>query len=67
MTDQAYQDYLPFRKRSGPKSIVYFTRDLSSEGLLKIFGKVQNVLSGKVATNCIPENPTAPILFLLLG
>jgi len=41
MTDQAYQDYLPFEKRSGPKSIVYFTRDLSSEGLLKIFGKVK--------------------------
>jgi|GEM_PF-4452167 len=60
MTDQAYQDYLPFEKRSGPKSIVYFTRDLSSEGLLKIFGKVQNVLSGKVAIKLHTGEPHGP-------
>ena len=60
MTDQAYQDYLPFEKRSGPKSIVYFTRDLSSEGLLIIFGKVQNVLSGKVAIKLHTGEPHGP-------
>lgn len=41
--------YIPFEKRQGPESIVWFTRDLSAEGLRKIFAKVKGSLSGKVA------------------
>ena len=32
--------YIPFDKREGPESVVYFTRDLSAEGLQKIYQKV---------------------------
>ena len=40
---------VPLAKRSGPKSVVYFTRDLSADGLRKIVAKVSSVLTGKVA------------------
>lgn len=41
--------YVPYEKRSGEKSVVYFTRDLSPEGLKKIYDKVSKGLDGKVA------------------
>ncbi|MBR6399556.1 MAG: (Fe-S)-binding protein, partial [Lachnospiraceae bacterium] len=41
--------YVPVEERSGEKSVVYFTRDLSPEGLIKIFDKVGGCLTGKVA------------------
>ena len=41
--------YIPFDKRKGERSIVYFTRDLSSEGLEKIYRRVAQALSGKIA------------------
>ena len=41
--------YLPYEKRQGEESVVFFTRDLSPEGLCKIYDKVSSVLSGKVA------------------
>ena len=40
--------YVPFEKRTGPESIVFFTRDLSSEGLEKIYKKVKENISGKI-------------------
>ena len=40
---------VPLAKRTGPKSVVYFTRDLSADGLRKIVAKVSSVLTGKVA------------------
>lgn len=40
---------VPLAKRTGPKSVVYFTRDLSADGLRKIVAKVSTVLTGKVA------------------
>lgn len=43
------EKYLPFAKRSGPASIVYFTRDLSENGLKKIYERVNKDLKGKVA------------------
>ena len=42
-------NYVPFEKRTGPESIVFFTRDLSSEGLEKIYKKVKENISGKIA------------------
>ncbi len=41
--------YIPYTKRSGKESIVFFTRELSEKGLLKIYERVQNVLEGKIA------------------
>ena len=41
--------YVPFAQRTGESSVVYFTRDLSTQGLLKIYDKVSSVLCGKVA------------------
>lgn len=41
--------YIPYDERTGEKSVVYFTRDLSPEGLIKIFDKVKAPLHGKVA------------------
>ncbi len=41
--------YLPYDKRTGNESIVYFTRDLSPEGLLKIYRRVSGNIKGKTA------------------
>lgn len=41
--------YIPYDQRTGETSIVFFTRDLSAEGLLRIYERVQSVLQGKVA------------------
>ena len=40
--------YLPYENRQGQESVVYFTSDLSAEGLLRIFDKVSARLTGKV-------------------
>lgn len=41
--------YIPYEKRSGEESIVYFTRDLSEAGLQKIYERVCSNLKGKIA------------------
>ena len=41
--------YVPYDERSGKDSIVYFTRDLSAKGLLKVYNRIQEHLNGKVA------------------
>lgn len=41
--------YIPYEERTGGESVVFFTRDLSAEGLVKIYGRIQEVLEGKVA------------------
>jgi uncharacterized protein len=41
--------YIPVSERHGEKSVVYFTRDLSAEGLEKIYQKVKERMTGKVA------------------
>ena len=33
--------YIPYEERTGETSTVYFTRDLSAEGLKKIYEKIQ--------------------------
>ena len=40
--------YVPFDQRGGDTSAVYFTRDLSPEGLIRIFDRVSAGLTGKV-------------------
>ncbi|MBP3852645.1 MAG: DUF362 domain-containing protein [Erysipelotrichaceae bacterium] len=41
--------YIPMDKRTGKTSVVYFTRDLSANGLKKIYAKVNENLEGKIA------------------
>ena len=41
--------YVPFDERTGESSVVFFTRDLSEEGLKKIYDRVGGVLKGKIA------------------
>lgn len=41
--------YIPYNDRTGEESTVYFTRDLSAEGLRKIFERVNEPLTGKIA------------------
>ena len=38
--------YIPFDQRTGDTSVVYFTRDLSAQGLVNIFRRVGGVLTG---------------------
>ena len=52
--------YIPFEKREGPESIVYFTRDLSSEGLEKIYKKVKENIDGKIAIKLHTGEPEGP-------
>ncbi len=58
--------YVPYDQRTGNESIVYFTRDLSPEGLRKIYQRVGADLTGRVGVklhtgekngpNIIPRN-----------
>ena len=41
--------YVPYDERNGAKSVVYFTRDLSAEGLKRIYERVCGGLEGKIA------------------
>ncbi len=41
--------YIPYSKRQGGESVVYFTRDLSPAGLIKLYDKIGMNLDGKIA------------------
>lgn len=41
--------YLEYKDRTGDESVVYFTKDLSPEGLRKIYAKVNGGIEGKIA------------------
>ena len=47
MTDTT--KYVPYEERTGNESIVYFTRDISPEGIAKAYEKVSANITGKVA------------------
>ncbi len=40
---------VPYEEREGGESIVYFTRDLSANGLIKVYEKIKSVLGGRIA------------------
>ncbi len=40
--------YVSYENRSGESSVVYFTRDLSAEGLQRIYERIASSISGKV-------------------
>ena len=52
--------YIPYAERTGEESVVYFTRDLSAEGLRRIFSRVGGSLTGKVAIKLHTGEPHGP-------
>ncbi len=40
--------YVPYEQRTGEEAVVYFTRDLSAEGLIKAYEKVNGNIEGNV-------------------
>lgn len=40
--------YIPYEKRTGPESAVYFTRDLSEKGLQRIYDRISSNIEGRV-------------------
>ena len=43
------EHYIPYEERQRNESIVYFTRDLSEEGLIRLYEKIKENLTGRVA------------------
>jgi len=54
------EHYVPYSERQGAESVVYFTRDLSAAGLLKIYDRVKKDLGGKVAIKLHTGEPHGP-------
>lgn len=52
--------YIPYEQRSGEESVVYFTRDLSAEGLRKIYARISGCLTGKVGIKLHTGEPHGP-------
>ena len=52
--------YIPYAERAGEESVVYFTRDLSAEGLRRIFSRVSSSLTGKTGIKLHTGEPHGP-------
>lgn len=52
--------YVPYEARTGNESIVYFTRDLSAEGLRKVYERVSAAIGGTVAVKLHTGEPHGP-------
>ncbi len=52
--------YIPYEERTGAESVVYFTRDLSAEGLRRIYNRIADSLSGKVGIKLHTGEPHGP-------
>ena len=52
--------YIPYDKRCGNESIVYFTRDLSPEGIMKVYEKINANITGKVGVKLHTGEPHGP-------
>ena len=53
--------YVPYDQRSGDEAVVYFTRNLSPEGLIAAYEQVNGEIAGKVAVKLHTGEKTAPI------
>ena len=52
--------YVPYAERTGNESIVYFTRDLSPEGMAKVYERVKGHVLGRVAIKLHTGEPHGP-------
>lgn len=54
------EKYIPYNERDSKESIVYFTKDLSPNGLKKIYEKVNENIDGKIAIKLHTGEPHGP-------
>ena len=54
------EKYIPYEAREGAESVVYFTRDLSPEGIRKVYDRVKGEIGGKVAIKLHTGEPNGP-------
>ena len=54
------EHYSPYHERSGNESVVYCTRDLSADGLKRIFDRVKGNMTGKVGIKLHTGEPHGP-------
>ena len=59
--------YIPFDERTGAESTVYFTRDLSAEGLRKIYRLVSSNLTGRIAVKLHTGEQLGPNIIPRMG
>ena len=52
--------YIPPEQRQGNESVVYFTRDLSAAGLLKIYETIAGNMTGRVGIKLHTGEPHGP-------
>lgn len=52
--------YVPYAERTGNESVVYFTRDLSAEGLKKAYEKICANMTGKIGVKLHTGEPHGP-------
>ncbi|HEY9543829.1 DUF362 domain-containing protein [Prevotella sp.] len=52
--------YVPYEQRKGNESVVYFTRNLSAEGLIKAYEQVKGNIMGKVGVKLHTGEPQGP-------
>ncbi len=52
--------YIPYQERMGNESIVYFTRDLSPNGMAKVYARVNGHIAGRVAIKLHTGEPHGP-------
>ncbi len=52
--------YVPYDERTGESSVVFFTRDLSAEGLKKIYEKISQAMTGKIGIKLHTGEPNGP-------
>ena len=49
------EHYIPYGERTGEKSVVYFTKDLSAEGLRSARGYIRREISARLHPRKTPE------------
>ena len=52
--------YVPYERRTGNESVVYFTRDLSANGLIKAYEQVSEHMTGRVGVKLHTGEPQGP-------
>lgn len=52
--------YVPYERRTGNESVVYFTRDLSANGLIKAYEHVSEHMTGRVGVKLHTGEPQGP-------
>ncbi|MBQ3637632.1 MAG: DUF362 domain-containing protein [Clostridia bacterium] len=52
--------YVPYEERIGNESVVYFTRDLSPEGIGRMYARVNGNITGKTAVKLHTGEPHGP-------